>query len=73
MVLVPVQGLGQGLLQVGGGSREGELDGDAAAVVEDGGQVVSFRRGQDGQLVVGLTCRDQNQDQDQGPQHSQTE
>lgn len=54
---VPLQGLGQGLLQVGGGSWEGELDGDAAAVVEDGGEVVSFRRGQDGQLVVGLTCR----------------
>lgn len=54
---LPFQRLGQSLLQVGGGCREGELDGDAAAVVEDGGEVVSFGGGQDGQLVVGLTCR----------------
>lgn len=53
----PVQSLGQGLLQVGGGCWERELDGDAPAVVEDGGQVVSFGGGQDGQLVVRLTCR----------------
>lgn len=50
----PVQSFGQSLLQVGGGRRERELDCDAAAVVEDGGQVVSFRGGQDGQLVVRL-------------------
>jgi len=54
---LPLQGLGQGLLQVGGGCREGELDCNAAAVVEDGGEVVPFRGGQDGELVVGLTCR----------------
>lgn len=53
----PLQSFGQSLLQVGGGCWEGELDGDAAAVVEDGGQVVSFGGGQDGQLVVGLTWR----------------
>lgn len=52
----PLQSFGQSLLEVGGSCREGELHGDAAAVVEDGGQVVSFGRGQDGQLVVGLTC-----------------
>lgn len=51
----PLQSFGQSLLQVGGSCREWELDCDAAAVVEDGGQVVSFGRGQDGQLVVGLT------------------
>lgn len=51
----PLQSLRQRLLQVGGGSGEGELDRDAATVVEDGGEVVSFRGGQDGQLVVGLT------------------
>lgn len=56
-VASPLQSLGQSLLQVGGGCWEGELHGDAAAVVEDGGQVVSFGGGQDGQLVVGLTCR----------------
>lgn len=52
---LPLQSLGQRLLQVGGGRGEGELDGDAAAVVEDGGQMVSFRRREDGQLVVRLT------------------
>lgn len=52
----PLQSLGQSLLQVGGGCWEGELDCDAAAVVEDGGEVISFRGGQDGQLVVWLTC-----------------
>lgn len=56
-VASPLQGFGQSLLQVGGGCWERELNCDAAAVVEDGGQVVSFRGGQDGQLVVGLTCR----------------
>lgn len=56
-LVLPLQSLGQRLLQVGGGCREGELDSDAAAVVEDGGEVVSFRGGQDGQLVVGLTYR----------------
>lgn len=55
-VASPLQSFGQSLLQVGGSCREGELHRDAAAVVEDGGQVVSFRGGQDGQLVVGLTC-----------------
>lgn len=55
-VASPLQSFGQSLLQVGGSCREGELNRDAAAVVEDGGQVVSFRGGQDGQLVVGLTC-----------------
>lgn len=55
--MLPLQSLGQGLLQVGGGCWERELDCDAAAVVEDGGEVVSFRGGQDGQLVVRLTCR----------------
>lgn len=55
--LVPLQSLGQSLLQVGGGCWERELDCNAAAVIEDGGEVVSFRGGQDGQLVVGLTCR----------------
>lgn len=53
-VASPLQSFGQSLLQVGGGCWEGELDGDATAVVEDGGQVVSFGGGQDGQLVVGL-------------------
>ncbi len=53
----PLQSLGQGLLQVGGGCWEGEFHRNAAAVIEDGGEVVSFRRGQDGQLVVRLTCR----------------
>lgn len=57
MCVLPLQSLGQRLLQVGGGRREGELDGDAAAVVEDGGQLVSFGRSQDSQLVVGLACR----------------
>lgn len=57
VLLLPLQSLGQCLLQVGGGCREGELDCDAAAVVEDSGKVVSFRGGQDGQLVVGLTCK----------------
>lgn len=56
-MLLPLQSFGQGLLQVGGGSWEGKLDRDAAAVVEDGRQVVSFRGGQDGQLVIRLTCR----------------
>lgn len=56
-VLLPLQSLGQCLLQVGGGCWEGELDCDAAAVVEDSGEVVSFRGGQDGQLVVRLTCK----------------
>lgn len=53
---LPLQSFGQGFLQVCGGCWEGELDCDAAAIVEDGGQVVSFGGGQDGQLVVGLTC-----------------
>lgn len=52
----PLQSFGQSLLQVGGSCRERELNRNAAAVVEDGGQVVSFGGGQDGQLVVGLTC-----------------
>lgn len=54
---LPLQGFGQRLLQVGGGCGEGELDGNAAAVVEDSGEVISFGGRQDGQLVVGLTCR----------------
>lgn len=56
-MVLPLQSLGQRLLQVGGGCWEGELDSDAAAVVEDGGEVVSFRRGEDGELIVRLTCR----------------
>lgn len=54
----PLQSFGQSLLQVGGGCWEWELDCNAATVVEDGGQVVSFRGGQYGQLIVRLTCRD---------------
>lgn len=42
MCVSPLQSLGQRLLQIGGGRREGELDSDAAAVIEDGGQLVSF-------------------------------
>lgn len=51
----PLKGFGQRFLQVCGGSRERELDCDAATVVENGGEVVSFRWSQDSQLVVGLT------------------
>lgn len=56
-MLLPLQSLGQRLLQVGGGCWEGELDCNAAAVVEDSGEVISFRGRQDGQLIVRLTCR----------------
>lgn len=53
---LPLEGFRERLLQVGGGSRKRELDSDAPAVVEDGGEVVPFGRGQDGKLIVGLAC-----------------